>query len=664
MGRKWLFAMALLAGLAGAGAGPVRGQDLPPVPDPAAAIAAPPPAVPRDLPTSAFVTGNALAAAKLSGDGALVAFSMVQGGITYVLIHDAASRARRDGIALPEKATLNWFRWAGSQRLLLSVNGGSFFVQSRLYLFDLARDELVPLQLPRMAFDADAIVHVDPAGGFVLASIAEAWLSPPAVWRFDLGAPGIPEAVEVQPRENRVGLWLADETGTVRIGIGVLRNGRLQLRYRADGQSPWVNVDRIARDDEDRQYWDFIGLRAGSSLGLALVRPDGSERQIVQEFDFATGTPGTIVHALPDADVAGLVLDQANATLGLVRAGDSDSILWLDAELQRHAERLRAALPGSAVEIVDIAADRSRMLVLQSGPGDPGALYVYTPGARQLDLFAELRPQLAPALLSPGRALTYLARDGTPIRAMLTVPRGLAEQGLPLVVYPHGGPYGVRDQLDYDDTVQLLASRGYAVVQPNYRGSAGYGRAFEEAGEGQIGRAMQDDLDDAVRHLVEAGIADPARVCIVGASYGGFAAMWGAIRNPEIYRCAASWAGVTHYDRQLQHDRRSLWFGADRRQWREQVEGDTRSFDLDDVSPAVQVARLTRPLLLAHGRRDGRVPFSQFELMQDRAERAGVALETLVLEQSGHAFSGPDEQQAWYDALLAFLDRHNPAARD
>ncbi len=232
--------------------------------------------------------------------------------------------------------------------------------------------------------------------------------------------------------------------------------------------------------------------------------------------------------------------------------------------------------------------------------------------------------------------------------------------GLPLIVHPHGGPFGIRDTDNYDDWVQLLANRGYAVIQPNFRGSGGYGASFELLGSGQIGRAMQDDLDDAVAHLVREGIVDPARVCMVGASYGGYAAVWAAIRNPEIYRCAASWAGVMHFERQLAHDSNYLFGRTRGRHW-DSVDGDQTNFDLDDVSPAVQVARLTRPVLLAHGEKDNRVPFDQYRLMAGRARSEGVPLETLVLPESGHGFSGVEDEQAWFDALVAFLARHNPA---
>jgi dipeptidyl aminopeptidase/acylaminoacyl peptidase len=226
---------------------------------------------------------------------------------------------------------------------------------------------------------------------------------------------------------------------------------------------------------------------------------------------------------------------------------------------------------------------------------------------------------------------------------------------------PHGGPYDVRDALSYDDEVQLLANRGYAVLQPNFRGSGGYGEAFDDLGKGEIGRRMQDDLDDAVDWAAGEGLVDPQRVCLVGASYGGYAALWGVIRNPDRYRCAASFAGVTEWDKQLAYDA-DFFSRKGRREWRERVRGDDRKFDLDSVSPTRQAAQLHRPVLLVHGKKDTNVPFSQFEMMRNAMNRAHVEdAEFVVLEDSGHGFDTAEDEQTWYDALLAFLAEHNPA---
>jgi dipeptidyl aminopeptidase/acylaminoacyl peptidase len=272
-----------------------------------------------------------------------------------------------------------------------------------------------------------------------------------------------------------------------------------------------------------------------------------------------------------------------------------------------------------------------------------------------------MRPDIPFDRLAPVKPVSYAARDGTVIHAYLTLPPGREAKGLPLILLPHGGPYGVRDKLDYDDEVQFLASRGYAVLQPNYRGSDGYGEAFEKLGDGQIGRAMQDDLDDAEDWAVAQGLADKGRVCVVGSSYGGYAALWAAIRNPERYRCAASFAGVTDFTRQLRYDA-NFFTRKNEKAWRTRVRGEDKSFDLEAVSPAKQAARLTRPILLAHGKLDSTVPFNQFKEMRDALDSAHSKLaEYLVFDKEGHGFDIPADEQKWLDGLEAFLKKNNPA---
>jgi dipeptidyl aminopeptidase/acylaminoacyl peptidase len=199
-------------------------------------------------------------------------------------------------------------------------------------------------------------------------------------------------------------------------------------------------------------------------------------------------------------------------------------------------------------------------------------------------------------------------------------------------------------------------------LQPNYRGSAGYGEGFEGLGNGQIGRAMQDDLDDGMDWLVKEGTVDAKRVCVSGSSYGGYAALWAVIRNPERYRCAASFAGVTDWKRQLKYQNNQESDGSERSKWSRKVRGgDDGKFDLDLVSPAKQAARLTRPVLLAHGDKDTRVPFSQYKSMVDASAKANVPLEAMVIIGEGHGFDKPENEAKWYTALETFLQKHNPA---
>jgi dipeptidyl aminopeptidase/acylaminoacyl peptidase len=256
-------------------------------------------------------------------------------------------------------------------------------------------------------------------------------------------------------------------------------------------------------------------------------------------------------------------------------------------------------------------------------------------------------------------AVRYKARDGLEIPGYLTLPAGREAKGLPLVILPHGGPYGVRDTLRYDPEVQFLASRGYAVLQPNYRGSESYGLAFHKRGEGEWGRKMQDDLDDGMDWLVARGIVDPKRACLVGSSYGGYAAAWGATRNPERYRCAASFAGVFDLRTQLRYTREFL-ISKVYREYKQTVKG-PETFDLDSVSPLREVKRLKVPLLLIHGDDDSIVPVEQSKSYASALKSAGKAHDLHIIKNEGHGFREKGSFALYLGKLEAFLAQHNPA---
>jgi dipeptidyl aminopeptidase/acylaminoacyl peptidase len=279
--------------------------------------------------------------------------------------------------------------------------------------------------------------------------------------------------------------------------------------------------------------------------------------------------------------------------------------------------------------------------------------------AGRMDPIAQPFTRLANVALAPVSAVHYAARDGLSLPAYLTMPLHRGDKALPLVIMPHGGPFA-RDDWEYDPFVQFLANRGYVVLQPQFRGSTGYGKAFVEKGYGQWGRKMQDDVDDGVDWLVKSGKVDPRRVCIMGASYGGYAALWGAIRNPEKYRCAISFAGVTDIDAILRYDRRS--FSAPRyfKRWQTKIAGEDK-IDLDTVSPLAQAARLTIPVLIAQGEKDTTVPPRQAHQMVAALTRAHANLESVFYKEEAHGFSKPENMADFLRRMDAFLHKHNPS---
>jgi dipeptidyl aminopeptidase/acylaminoacyl peptidase len=260
--------------------------------------------------------------------------------------------------------------------------------------------------------------------------------------------------------------------------------------------------------------------------------------------------------------------------------------------------------------------------------------------------------------------IQYSARDGLKVNAYLTRPAD-ATGPAPMVVLIHGGPQ-IRDQWEWNEEVQVLASQGYVVFQPQFRGSTGFGRSFEEAGRRQWGRAMQDDITDGVAHLVERKIADPGRICIYGASYGGYAALWGVVKTPDLYKCGASFAGVS--------DLADLLTGsfmddstAATREWRRAQVGDpdTERAKLDEVSPLKHADKIRVPLLIAYGEEDTRVLPSQSKAMVKALRNLDKPVESISFEGARHGLFSSRDKERYYRALLAFFGKHlavTPAA--
>jgi dipeptidyl aminopeptidase/acylaminoacyl peptidase len=439
-----------------------------------------------------------------------------------------------------------------------------------------------------------------------------------------------------------------------------------KLLYRAKECEAFRIVVKGEYDEDDEAFNDVARIYQGSDDGYRILLNEKTGNYALWRYNFATRKQGELVYEVPGVDIDDY--DTRNDSPELYAAyftTDRPRAHWFDselAELQANIDKaVGSTLGDRAASIVSYSRDRMRMLVHIGGSNDPGRYYVFDQAAGVMQLFAQANDKLKPAQLTATTYTKYKARDGLEIPAYLTLPAGRPARNLPLIVMPHGGPFGIRDDGTYDVEVQFLANRGYVVLQPEYRGSGGYGKAYTEKGEGQWGRAMQDDLDDGMDWLAKQGTIDPKRVCIVGGSYGGYAAMWGAIRNPERYRCAASFAGISDLKRQMK-----FWDGmsssrSDRSEWRKTVKGD-ETFDLTTVSPLYAVDKLQVPLLMVHGDEDQRVPYKQSKLYADALAKTGKPYEFVTLKGEGHGFSSDANRQLWLDKLEAFLTKYNPAS--
>ena len=315
---------------------------------------------------------------------------------------------------------------------------------------------------------------------------------------------------------------------------------------------------------------------------------------------------------------------------------------------------IRRAFSDDDVTLTSVTRDNALAVAFVHGDRNPGAFYLVDVKARSLSKIDDARPWLDRDRLAKEQPIALVVRDQTPVAAYLTEPNGFQPPG-PLVVLVHGGPHGIRDRWGFDREAQLLAAAGYAVLQVNYRGSGGYGRAFEAAGYREWGRAMQNDVTDATRWAIAEHIADPRRICIFGASYGGYAALTGAFEEPDLYRCAIGYSGV--YDLPLMFEKGDVQAFRSGESYLRKTLGDDVE-DLKSRSPAYNAARIKAKVMLVHGRWDERAPIAHAERMRAALQRAGNEPEWIVESGEGHGFFDPKNVADLYRRILAFLDRN------
>lgn len=342
--------------------------------------------------------------------------------------------------------------------------------------------------------------------------------------------------------------------------------------------------------------------------------------------------------------------------LGYEIAGDVPAYKFFDPRQQKVMDAVLKAFPGRSVHLHDWNDAFDKLIVMTEGPEDPETCYTVDVAGRTADILGS-GYEIPGSAVGPMRMIRYAASDGMEIPAVLTLPPGRPAKNLPVIVLPHGGPPS-RDYPGFDWWAQAFAARGYAVLQPNFRGSTGYGAAFEKAGHGEWGRKMQTDLSDGLAWLAREGIADPKRACIMGASYGGYAALAGVTLQQGLYRCAVAVAGVSDVARMVTTDITQSGYNALMiRSLRDEV-GAHR--DLRAVSPVNFAAQADAPVLLIHGKDDTVVQYEQSTAMAAALRRAGKPVDFVTLPGEDHWLSRSATRLAMLEAAVAFVMKHNP----
>lgn len=448
----------------------------------------------------------------------------------------------------------------------------------------------------------------------------------------------------------RRGEFTTDGQGEVRFVHGSGSDNVNKLYYRERSGDSWkmINDEAVSKRIETA-----IGFSADGSLAYlqaeqtqgpdAIVswNPQTGERAVVLRDEVVN--PYRIIHR-PGTHVP----------VGALYMGDTPRTRFFDEKSPeaRLYRSLEAAF-GGPVYITSSTRDGRVVLVETWSGTNPGDFYVYDTEARKADHLISRSDWIDIDRSATVRPVALKARDGLPLHGFLTVPSGSDGRNLPMVVMPHGGPFHVFDNGQYDRETQILAAAGYAVLQVNFRGSGNYGRAHAQAGAQQWGAAMQDDVTDATRWAIAQGIADARRICIYGASYGAYAAMMGAAREQGLYQCAAGYVGV--YDLPLMFARGDVQERDSGVTFLREWLGDPAK--LGAVSPVNLATQIKVPVFLAAGGEDKRAPIQHTERMEAALKRAGTPVESLYYKTEGHGFYTLAHRTEYYDKLLAFLSR-------
>lgn len=632
----------------------------------ASAIAAAPPTI------EAFVSGAKVEQVSISPDGQYLALIIAQDGRRFVAVNDrrhpevtkhVAEARAKDGFAP------RWCRWAKAKRLLCSFAGlgtqaGHYYPVTRLVSLNADGTDLRVLTNARQTGGAqfeDGVLDWMPRDPrIVLIQVDEGAARGDATMDVIGGGPdGYPDvyALDVFTGERRrvlrehvpIERFITDGRGNIRLGVGYQQDKIIQFA-RFEGDDTWHELSRV-KAFESVQGFDPFAVVPDSNFAYAFANKDG--RQAVWKIDLTDKRDPELLFSHPDVDVDDPLFSADGRLLGIAYDAERPGAYYSDAHAAAAYAALRNALPGHSIVIVDATPDDLTYVVRAERDDTPPFFLLLTlkPGGAALEVLARSAPGLVGTALATKNFVTFKARDGTKIPGYLTLPVASATNVKPpLIVLPHGGPQA-RDSWGFDAWSQFLASRGYAVLQVEFRGSSGYGEAYWRAGFRDWGGLPYTDVVDGVRWALAEGYADHSRVCIVGGSYGGYLAELAATRNEDgLFRCAASIAGVSDL---VELRRESRFF----RHW--EIANASLASDgkvLKEQSPRTHAAQVNIPLLLIHGDRDYTVDVEHTKMMDAALSRAGKPHRTVYIEGADHHFREEAHQRKLYEELAAFLD--------
>lgn len=645
---------------------------------------------PADIPVEEFAALRVNSGVRLSPNGENVLIITKYQGERVVLVKPLARDGKFEGMAFPapEDMDIRWAKWANDEYILVSFafeaeRHSVVGKQTETRLFSIPIDN--PKKATNMAqyprehnsmfriqnrgsepprgaayipVDQDTIVDILPEDPehFLLA-IDEDYSD----WAVEVRRVNVKNGNYrlVHDPSGSLYAWTTDRQRDIRFGFGQryaganLSDVRDEVFYRNPETGNWVDYS----DEEVGNIEDYkvLGFYENPQYAFLLARNDQGFWALYKYDMIALETVETIL-SFEDRGVAEVITDPfTDDIVGAMYYGDEgEEYVYFDETYKELITLINQALPNSKNTLTSRDRAGTRFIVFSFSDIDSGSYYLFDKPSMRLIFLEAAYKGLDPRLMSRKQSIKYEARDGLVIHGYLTIPKGKEAKNLPAVVLPHGGPTS-RDYWRFDEMAQFFASRGYAVLQPNFRGSTGYGKAFQDAGKREWGLKMQDDITDGAMWLIENGIADPERMCIVGWSYGGYAALTATIKTPDLFKCSASINGISDLQRLVSQE--SGYLGLER--WAELIgdPGDDKTI-LRETSAYHNTEKIKAPILLVAAKDDTTVNYRQSTHLYKKLKGEGKPVEYIEIEDGNHSLMNEPARLTLFRALESFVQTH------
>lgn len=609
---------------------------------------------------------------KLSIDGTkMIAFKPIDGTNHLVLLDLHTRKFKLLMAADPKRFLFNRCSWANHERVICSIRSATELprldqkvIITNMVAVNIDGSNMMQLVPERkisavekaggvigrtetvMAQRNDNIINMlrDDDEHVLIALSREKW-GRPTVYKLNIYTNKMDK---VHRFNSDVTSWLADNEGYVRIGIGMLgKKPSIKIRGKKEKKFHALNLS----DFKINELPVFQGF-SDDDKTIYLSTYNGQDKMGIYAFDTDTEKLGELIIGDDDYDVTNLFKTEQSGLIAAVYYGEKLRYRWLNDEWRVKYESFAAAFPGKQSALVSSDKAGKKLIFSVEGEGHAPSYYLFDVAKRSIVSFGGVYKGLANEEVVAAQAVSYSARDGVSIPAYLTLPKD-SKGPYPTVILPHGGPIA-RDTGRFNYWTQFLASRGYAILQPNFRGSSGYGQSYMEAGYREWGQAMQNDIIDGLKWMIDEKITDPDKVCIVGGSYGGYAALVASYQTPEYFKCAVSFAGVSDLKKTVLAARRYIGGQMITAKMAKSVSSWS---NFDDISPIANVEKIAIPLLLVHGDEDNRVAVKQSRKLVEKLKSSKSKIDYRYVEQTGgdHFLSLESHRLQYFQLLDEFL---------